>query len=151
MEAQFTPLLAEHLEAVAELERLCFSEPWSENALTFLLGDTALGLVALDENGRAIAYVGMLIAPDEGQITCVAVHPSARRQGLGRALIDRLILEAAARGLEQISLEVRVSNEAAIALYERAGFYRAGVRRNFYRKPTEDALVMLRKLQDLAD
>ena len=151
MEFQIELLRAEHLEAVAELERLCFSEPWSENALAFLLGDAALGLVALDENGRAIAYVGMLIAPDEGQITNVAVHPSARRQGIGRALIDQLILDAAARGLEQISLEVRASNEAAIALYERAGFYRAGVRRNFYRKPTEDGLVMLRQLRESVD
>ena len=135
-----------HLFQVAELEALCFSEPWSEKSLELLLGETATGFVCV-RDGRVLAYGGMLIAPDEGQITNVAVHPDARREGLGRAIVDALIDEARARGLEQISLEVRVSNLAAIALYERAGFAIAGKRKNFYRRPTEDALVMLKSIQ----
>lgn len=133
-----------HLSEVAELEALCFSEPWSEKSLELLLGETATGFVCVRE-GRVLAYGGMLIVPDEGQITNVAVHPDARRGGLGRAIVDAMIDEARARGLEQISLEVRVSNLAAIALYERAGFTVEGRRKGFYRRPVEDALVMLKK------
>ena len=135
----------EHLVAVAELERLCFAEPWSEKALELLLGELATGFVCR-RDGHILAYGGMLIAPDEGQITNVAVHPDARRQGLGKTIVDALTEEARARGLEQISLEVRVSNQAAITLYERTGFEVAGRRKSFYRRPTEDALVMLKKI-----
>ena len=135
----------EHLLAVAEIERLCFSEPWSEKALELLLGELATGFVCISD-GRVLAYGGMMIAPDEGQITNVAVHPDARRQGLGKAVVEALIEEAHTRGLEQISLEVRVSNQAAITLYEHTGFGVAGRRKSFYRRPTEDALVMLKKL-----
>ena len=135
-----------HLSEIAALEALCFSEPWSEGALELLLCESATGFVCLCD-GRVQAYGGMLIAPDEGQITNVAVHPEARRMGLGRAIVDALINEARARGLEQISLEVRVSNLAAIALYEKVGFAVEGRRKNFYRRPTEDALVMLKSIQ----
>ncbi len=135
-----------HLSQIAELEALCFSEPWSEKSLELLLGESATGFVCVSE-GRVLAYGGMLIAPDEGQITNVAVHPDARREGLGRAIVDALIEEALERGLEQVSLEVRVSNLAAIALYERAGFTVEGKRKSFYRRPTEDALIMLKSIQ----
>lgn len=135
-----------HLSQIAELEALCFSEPWSEKSLELLLGESATGFVCVSEE-RVLAYGGMLIAPDEGQITNVAVHPDARREGLGRSVVDALIEEARARGLEQVSLEVRVSNLAAIALYERAGFTVEGKRKNFYRRPTEDALIMLKSIQ----
>ena len=131
-----------HLSQIAELEALCFSEPWSEKSLELLLGELATGFACIRE-GHVLAYGGMLIAPDEGQITNVAVHPDARRGGLGRAIVDALIEEALERGLEQISLEVRESNLAAVTLYEKAGFTVAGKRKNFYRRPTEDALVML--------
>ena len=130
------------LSGAAELERLCFSEPWSEQALTLLLGENAFG-VACERDGRVVAYGGMLTVLDEGQITNIAVHPDARRQGIGRALLTEMLRLARERGLSEISLEVRASNEAAIALYERMGFAVAGRRRHFYRDPTEDALVML--------
>lgn len=135
----------EHLGQVAELERLSFAEPWSEKSLELLLGDLATGFVCVGD-GRVLGYGGMMIAPDEGQITNVAVDPNARRQGLGRMIVDALTEEARTRGLEQISLEVRVSNQAAITLYERTGFEVAGRRKSFYRRPTEDALVMLKKI-----
>jgi len=133
------------LAAVAEIERLCFAEPWSEKALELLLGELATGFVCR-RDGHILAYGGMLIAPDEGQITNVAVHPDARRQGLGKTIVDALTEEAHTRGLEQISLEVRVSNLAAITLYEHTGFTVAGRRKNFYRHPTEDALVMIKEI-----
>ena len=139
------PILAEHLSDVARLERLCFAQPWSERSLELLLTDAATGFVCLWD-GCAVAYGGMLLAPDEGQITNIAVDPDHRRRGLGMLLMERLEEAARARGLLQIALEVRASNNAAIALYERTGYTVAGRRPNFYTSPREDALVMLRVL-----
>ncbi len=136
------PLGAAHLSGAAELERLCFSEPWSEQALALLLGETAYGIACV-QDGRVIAYGGMVTVLDEGQITNIAVHPEARRQGIGRALLSEMIRQARKRGIAEISLEVRESNAAAIGLYESLGFLVAGRRRRFYRDPAEDALVML--------
>ena len=136
-EARILPIGREHLCAVAELEALCFSEPWSEKALELLLGDGAVGLVCV------AAYGGMLLVPLEGQVTNIATHPDFRRRGLGRALLRALLTVAKEKGCEQVALEVRASNEAAIRMYEDAGFSTAGRRRGFYRDPREDALVML--------
>lgn len=134
-------LTAAHLSAVAELEALCFADPWSEKALALLITDGAYGAVCL-QNGRVMAYGGILWAPDEGQITNIATHPDARRCGMGAAVLEHLIAEARSRGCEQLSLEARVSNMPAIALYERYGFLKMGLRRGFYKHPTEDAYVM---------
>ena len=134
-------LTAAHLARVAELEKHCFSEPWSEKALELLLTDGAYGAVCL-EGECIVAYGGVLWAPFEGQITNIATHPNARRCGYGAAVLEHLIQEATKRGCEQLSLEARVSNLPAIALYERYGFLKMGVRRGFYKHPTEDAYVM---------
>ena len=134
-------LTADHLEQVAELEQLCFADPWSEKALELLLGDGAYGAVCLQE-GRVMAYGGVLWAPFEGQITNIATHPTARRCGMGAAVLEHLIAVAIERGCEQLSLEARVSNTPAISLYERYGFEKMGLRRGFYKHPTEDAYVM---------
>lgn len=140
-------LRPEHLSGVAELEALCFSSPWSENALRLLLGSDAVGIVCTEED-KVLAYGSMLFAPDEGQILNLAVHPDRRREGLGRKILDRLLAEASARGLGLVSLEVRVSNTAAISLYESAGFTVEGRRPHFYKQPAEDAFVMLRRAKD---
>lgn len=134
-------LTAKHLGQVAELEQLCFADPWSEKALELLLGDGAYGAVCLQE-GRVMAYGGVLWAPFEGQITNIATHPTARRCGMGAAVLEHLIAVAIKRGCEQLSLEARVSNLPAISLYERYGFEKMGLRRGFYKHPTEDAYVM---------
>ena len=135
----------EHLGSIAELEKQCFSEPWSEKSLELLLTDAAIGVLALRKN-EVVGYGGMLFAPGEGQITNLAVSAAVRRQGIGAGILAALCEEARARDAEQISLEVRVSNTAAVALYTAHGFETAGVRKRFYRNPTEDAFVMLRKL-----
>ena len=145
MELPVQKLLGEHLGAVAELERSVFAEPWSEKALELLLTDGAYGMVCL-QNGEALAYGGLLVALDEGQITNIAVRADQRRKGLGRAVLTALEAEARKRGLVQISLEARVSNVAAIALYESLGYKTEGRRHGFYRHPTEDALVMIKQL-----
>lgn len=131
-----------HLPSVAELERLCFSEPWSERSLALLLAEGNLGLAVADGD-RVLAYVGMTTVLDEGSVTNVATHPEARRRGYGRALIRALLEIAREMGLTQIFLEVRESNLAARALYESAGFTVCGIRRGFYRHPTESALQMV--------
>ena len=131
-----------HLSQVAELEKVCFADPWSEKALEILVTDEAYGAVCL-ENGRAMAYGSILWGVDEGQIINVATHPDARRRGMGAAVLEHLIEVAKARpDCEQLSLEARVSNLPAIALYERYGFLKMGLRRGFYKHPTEDAYVM---------
>ena len=131
-----------HLADVAALERLGFADPWSESSLALLLTDAAVGFVVCDGE-RAVAYAGMLCVAGEGQITNVAVHPDYRRRGLGREAVEALLQYAQENDFFEISLEVRASNRAAIALYESLGFCVGGTRRNFYQKPTEDALVML--------
>ena len=135
-----------HLPAVAAIERECFSEPWSERALELLLTPDAMGVVCMCD-GEIAAYGGMLWAPDEGQITNIAVRELYRKRGLGGAVLKALIVAAQKRSCEQISLEVRESNAAAIALYEKHGFVIAGRRKRFYKAPTEDGLVMLCPLQ----
>ncbi len=140
-------LYAPHLCAVAQLEKQCFGEPWSEQALALLLTDDATGAVCLQE-GQVVAYGGMIYSPFDAQITNIAVQPESRRCGCGRAVLRELIAQARARGVEEISLEVRASNEAAIALYNSEGFVAAGRRKGFYRHPTEDAVVMLLPLTE---
>ena len=134
-------LTAAHLNEVAELEKVCFADPWSEKALELLITDGAYGAVCLAEE-RVVAYGGVLWAPDEGQITNIATHPNCRRCGMGAAILEDLVKKAKERNCEQLSLEVRVSNFPAIALYERYGFVKMGLRRGFYKHPTEDAYVM---------
>lgn len=140
--AEVVPFSRAHLADVAELERLCFSSPWSEKALELYLTD-GIAFVAAGADGRALGYGGMLPSGNEGEILNLAVYPDARRQGLGGALLDALLAEAGRRGLALVALEVRVSNLGAIALYRSRGFAVAGVRRRFYTAPVEDAYTML--------
>ena len=140
--AEVVPFSRAHLADVAELERLCFSSPWSEKALELYLTD-GIAFVAAGADGRALGYGGMLPSGNEGEILNLAVHPDARRQGLGGALLDALLAEAVQRGLALVALEVRVSNLGAIALYRSRGFAVAGVRRRFYTAPVEDAYTMV--------
>lgn len=136
-----TAVTKEDLSGIAVLEELCFSEPWSEKSLGLLCEGDNFGVVICSE-GRAVAYGGMTCVLDEGSITNIATHPDCRRQGYGRRVVSALIEEAEKRGISEIFLEVRVSNSAAIALYVSEGFTACGVRKNFYRHPTEDAIQM---------
>lgn len=137
------------LEGAARLEQICFPEPWSVRSLHLLLEDGAFGAVAV-EDGQVVGYGGMLIVPGEGQITNIAVSPEARRRGIGRMILSRLLREAEDRGLEQVVLEVRKSNLPALSLYEDAGFLPVGERKNFYRHPTEDAQILAVRFSDSA-
>ena len=136
-----TRLAMQHLAGVAALEKAVFSHPWSERSLELLCGETAFGFVAL-EGEDVTAYGGMLTVLDEGQITNIATHPNYRRQGLAAKVLSALLEQARAKGILSVTLEVRASNTAAIALYQKFGFSAVGKRPRFYTHPTEDALIM---------
>lgn len=140
-------LRPEHLSAVARIEEICFSEPWSERSLSLLLEGANFGVVAL-KGGEVAAYGGMTCVLDEGSVTNIATLPEHRRRGLGRALVDRMLLESQKRGVNAVFLEVRVSNHAARELYLSEDFEECGLRRGFYRHPTEDALQMVYRKKD---
>ena len=135
-------MTAGHVPQVAVLEKVCFSDPWSENSVASELENPlSCWLVALE--GETVAgYVGSQTVLDETDMMNVAVHPDFRRQGVARALILALIGELKKRGSRCLTLEVRASNDPARALYESLGFAHVGTRRNYYQNPKEDALIL---------
>lgn len=142
MDIQIRKLCNSDIGSVAELEKNCFSLPWSyESLLKEVDNENSIFAVALVDN-QVLGYGGMLIVADEGDITNIAVCASHRGRGIGRAIIEFLLEEGIKKGLTAFTLEVRVSNEPAIALYRNLGFISAGVRPGFYDKPKEDALIM---------
>lgn len=136
------PMKKEHLDALAAVEAACFSNPWSKDALyEELTNETASFLVAEDRSGKAVGYLGLHIVADEGMIANVAVSPDCRRQGAATALLRAADKLAHTRALSRLTLEVRPSNTAAVALYEREGFVKDGIRPHFYSHPAEDAAI----------
>lgn len=143
MTVSIVPMTAAHIAAIAAIEEQCFSTPWSAAALTEELNNPrAVFRVATDDGGRVLGYAGMHHVGDEGYIANVAVDPAARRQGVARALMAELEAYGREHALYRLTLEVRASNAAAIALYAGAGYVRDGVRPKFYRSPTEDAAIL---------
>lgn len=142
-----------HLEGCAALEKLCFREPWSAHSLELLctdgigVGFLCTGSIPPGGGQGVVAYGGMMVAVDEGQITNIAVHPGCRRKGYGQAVLTALIRYAKSAHLASVTLEVRPSNQAALALYRHSGFSEVGRRKNFYTKPTEDALILTLRLK----
>lgn len=131
-----------HVAEVAALEAHCFSEPWSEKSVASeLTNPLSLWLVAL-EGENVIGYVGSQTVMGWTDMMNVAVHPDHRRRGVGKALIEELIRQLQAQGSENLTLEVRASNENARALYALLGFAEVGRRKNYYRNPKEDALIL---------
>ena len=138
----FTEMKAEHVPQVAQLEKLCFADPWSEMSIASELRSVwSYWVVALDGD-EVVGYIGSQSSCDETDIMNIAVHPDCRRRGIAESLIDNLIKELKKRGSHALMLEVRVSNDPAIALYEKLGFQQVGRRKNYYRNPKEDALIL---------
>lgn len=136
------PMTAAHTVRLAELERLCFSEPWSEKALAEEIGNPAAYFVTAVEDGEILGYGGMHTVLGESYIDNIAVFPEYRGQGAGRAVTQALTKKAREANGVFITLEVRASNTPAITLYTTLGFEKAGVRKRFYTEPEEDALIM---------
>ena len=131
-----------HVSQVAQLEAICFSDPWSEKSVASeLTNKLALWLVAVEDD-RVAGYIGSQTVLDETDMMNVAVHPDFRRQGVGEALIIQLVEYLKAMGSHCLTLEVRASNAPAIHLYEKLGFCEIGRRKNYYRNPREDALIL---------
>ena len=140
------PMNETHVSAVAELEKLCFSAPWSERSIASeLQNEYSLWLVE-ERDGVAVAYVGSQSCPPEADVMNVAVAPAFRRQGIGEGLMVALMDTLRDKGMESLTLEVRASNSSAIALYNRLGFTEVGRRPNYYTDPGEDALIMRKEL-----
>lgn len=131
-----------HVSAIAELETICFADPWDEKSIAYeLTNPLSHWLVALD--GDTVAgYVGSQTVIDETDMMNIAVHPAFRRKGIAEALVNALVADLKALGSHCLTLEVRSSNEPAKALYEKLGFQHVGTRKNYYRHPKEDGLIL---------
>ena len=139
-------MTADHVAQVAQIERLCFRDPWSENSVAGELTNKLAHWIVLEEDGRVLGYVGTQTVMDETDMMNIAVHPDHRRKGIADALMAALISDLERMGSHSLTLEVRVSNEPARKLYERWGFAEVGRRKNYYRNPREDALILRREI-----
>ena len=135
-----------HVPAIAELEKLCFSDPWSQSSIAGeLTGRLSHWLVSVDGE-QVLGYIGSQSVLGQSDMMNVAVHPDHRRKGIAQALILALCADLQAQGNSCLTLEVRASNAPAIALYEKLGFDTVGRRPNYYRHPKEDALILRKSL-----
>ena len=143
---RIVPMNADHLEAIERLERICFSRPWNRRMLAEELENQCAAFLVAEngESGEVLGYAGLLVVADEGYITNVAVFPEYRRCGIAAKILEVYLNFAKANQLAFVTLEVRPTNTAAIALYQRYGFEEVGRRKNYYDLPKEDALILTR-------
>lgn len=146
--SKIIPMEQQHVAQVAELERICFSDPWSEKSVAEELVNPLSAWLVWVENGAVCGYVGSQTVLGETDMMNIAVSPEHRRMGIGEALIAALVEELKSRQSHCLSLEVRASNAPAIALYEKLGFIQVGRRRGYYRNPKEDALILRKEWQE---
>lgn len=141
------PATRDDVPEIVEIERAAFSDPWSARSFREALDHAAVFFWCARRDGLGVVgYVVAWFVADEGEIANIAVAPSASGIGVGRALLDAALREAALRDCSAVYLEVRDSNERARRLYESRGFEEVGRRRGYYRRPVEDAIVLRRSL-----
>lgn len=144
---EYKRMMPEHVAQVAQLEKLCFSCPWSEISVSGELSNPlSLWIVAV-EGEQVIGYVGSQSVMGESDMMNIAVAPNFRRQGVARMLVKELIAQLKCNDVYCLTLEVRVSNIPAIKLYEKMGFVQVGRRPNYYTAPKEDALILRKDWQ----
>lgn len=149
MTVTVVPMTAAHIPAVAAIEQQCFSTPWSAAALAEELDNPpAVFRVALTPDGTVAGYAGMHAVAGEGYFTNVAVTPACRRCGVADALLHALTAYARENALFRLTLEVRVSNAPALALYTKHGFVTDGIRPRFYAAPVEDAAILSKAMDE---
>ena len=139
---KYTLMSAEDTLQVAELEKLCFSAPWSEKAIISELSNPLSLWVVAKEGDTVAGYVGSQLVLGEADMMNLAVLPIFRRQGVAKALVSQLIQRLMENDVHSLTLEVRASNEPAISLYASLGFTEVGRRPNYYSAPKEDALIL---------
>ena len=132
--------------SIAELEKICFSDPWSENSIASELDNRLSYWLVAEIDNRVVGYVGSQSVLDGADMMNLAVSPDYRRQGIAEALVNTLVNDLKQRRIIVLLLEVRVSNASAIALYEKLGFVQVGRRPKYYHNPREDALILRKEL-----
>lgn len=138
------------LSAISEIEKECFSVPWSFESFREILDRTPYVMLVAEEESEILGYAVLLSVFDEGDLMNIAVTERARRQGIGEALLSRILEAARERGVRKLFLEVREHNTPAIRMYEKNGFVFFGKRKEYYEKPTEDALLYQKDLEEAA-
>ena len=132
--------------AIAQLEKVCFSDPWSENSIASELNNPLSYWLVAEVDGIVAGYVGSQSVLDAADIMNLAVAPDYRQQGIGQALIKSLVTHLQQKNVIALLLEVRVSNTPAISFYEKMGFIQVGRRPKYYHNPREDALILRKEL-----
>ena len=147
MPISIEPVGADDIPAIVRIEREAFSDPWSEKSFRDALAHPSIFFAAARrDDGPLVGYVVAWFVADEGQVANLAVAPAGWGMGIGRRLLETALEEGANRGVTEVYLEVRASNERARRLYGSSGFEEVGRRREYYRKPVEDAIVLRRTL-----
>lgn len=139
------------IPGLVALEKLCFSVPWSAKQYAAVIGNQPFNVFGLEQGGQLVAYITYFAADWEMEILNIAVHPTLRRQGLGRLLLGHVLQLCRTMGIKRGYLEVRRSNIAAQGLYAAFGFAEVGVRKRYYPDNKEDALVMRLEMEPEAD
>lgn len=135
-----------HVAQVAALEAICFRDPWSEKSVASELSNPLSHWLVAVEDDAVLGYIGSQTVLDESDMMNVAVSPAHRRKGIAEALVLALADALREKGSVKLTLEVRASNAPAITLYEKLDFKPIGLRKNYYRNPKEDALIMQKEL-----
>ena len=139
---EYILMKSDYVAQVAQLEKECFHDPWSENSIASeLKNPLSLWLVAVDDQ-QVVGYVGSQTVMDESDMMNIAVSSQYRRMGIAQKLVERLVTLLREKDVYSLTLEVRASNEPAKALYGKLGFNQVGRRPNYYRNPKEDALIL---------
>ncbi|MDE7282220.1 MAG: ribosomal protein S18-alanine N-acetyltransferase [Lachnospiraceae bacterium] len=133
------------VERISQLEEETFSMPWSRDAFKEMIEKEDARYYVAELNGQVVGGCGLLLVAGEGNITNVVIDKNVRNKGIGTKLLKFMIDDGYLNGLNAFTLEVRVSNAAAIHVYEKLGFFSEGIRPNFYEKPTEDAMIMWKR------
>lgn len=136
------PMTDQDIEAVETIERLCFTTPWTRESLTAELQDSSSCCLVAMSGRDVVGHIGLWMMVDEAHIITLAVHPEHRQRKIGERLLNAGIAEGLRRGIRRMTLEVRSSNEAALRLYRKYGFAPIAVRKRYYEKEGEDAVVM---------